>query len=145
MGDRTDQALHRAEARGRESRRRYERALASGYRREQLARHLPEAARDPRFPFLGIKPEYLRDDPAATRAIVRELGHRLRRLVRARARGEPWAAALPPIHVWRLRAALFAEVAILKRQRAAQAQLQALRRLARIFTAAAGGPGGRAA
>ncbi len=145
MGDGLDQALCRAEAEGRRSRRRYERSLAKRYRREHLARRLPEAAVDPRFPFLGIKPEYLRGDPATTRAIVRRLGHRLHRLVRARARGEPWATALPPIHVWTLRAALFGEVAILRRQRAAKAQLQALHHLTGILTEASGGPGGRAA
>jgi hypothetical protein len=145
MGDGAHQAFGRLQADGREARRRYERALGKTYRRDRLARVLPEVALDPLYPFLGLKPEYLRDDPVTTRAILRLLGHRLHRLVRARAAGEPWATALPPIHLWSLRAALFGEVTIYRRQRAAQAQLQALGHLTRIFGEAAGGSGGRAA
>lgn len=116
-----------------------ERSMARRYHRQQLARYLPEAALDPRFPFVGIKPEYMRDDPAITQAVVRKLGHRLHRIVRARVKREPWATSLSPAFIFNLRAALFGEAMILRRQRAANAQVEALNGLQVILDHAMSG------
>jgi hypothetical protein len=137
----TNPALINAEVaiaeKGREARRRFERTMARRYRRDRVSLFLPH-----------VRPQFLEDDPAVTRALIRALGHKLHALLRGRRGGEFWAVGIPPIYIQSLRAALFGEILILKRQlgaRAHEANLKGLQGLLDELQRAPGMTGGRAA
>lgn len=136
----TGLALERAETalarEGCEARRHLERVLARRYRRERLPLFLPL-----------VRPQLLDDDPAVTRTLVRALGHKLHAVLRGKRNGEFWAVTLPPVYVQSLRAALFGEILILRRQlgeRAERANLAGLQGLLDDLARARPGPGRRA-
>ena len=132
LGD-DDRIDLRGEAR--RARRRYRHALAARYDRERFFRTVPVDVAGIDLLTLGAERTRLAGDPRYTEKILAALRRQLRALIRiARARHAPTRGLASEAEI--LRVAILGEIALLRRQRMAAAQIDGLAHLNRVLAGA---------